>query len=79
MPPQHNGRNFLNMFSHPFSYVMVATFLGALLTMLAGVGGMAAGTDKAAAHRANRLMMLRVGLCGLLLAEILIYVTYIRP
>lgn len=77
MPLGHNGRNLLNMFQHPFSYLMVATFLGAVATMLLGVGGLA-NDGKQAALRSNKLMGIRVGLCALLLAEILIYVMYVK-
>lgn len=66
------------MFSHPFSYLMVATFLGALATMLMGVGTLAKPNDKAGSQRGNKLMALRVALCALLLAEIIIYTQYIR-
>jgi hypothetical protein len=66
------------MFEHPFSYVMVATFLGAVAAMVAGVGGLAQANGKASATRGNKLMALRVALCALLLAEIIIYTQYIR-
>lgn len=69
------------MFTHPFAYVMVATFVGAVVTMLFGVAGLSrpeAGTGPQAL-RSNKLMALRVGLCALLLAEIIIYVAYIKP
>lgn len=79
MPRAYNRRSLANMFNHPFSYVMVATFLGAVLAMLAGVTGLArTGGAKANATRGNKLMALRVALCALLLAEIVIYTTYIR-
>lgn len=67
------------MFTHPFAYVMVATFLAALVTLVLGVAGMSkteAGTHNAA--RSTKLMALRVGLCIALLIEILIYVAYIK-
>lgn len=67
------------MFIHPFAYVMVGTFLAAIVTMLIGVAGL--GKTERGEHDANRstrLMALRVGLCFLLLAEIIIYVSYIK-
>ena len=67
------------MFTHPFAYVLVGTFLAAILTMLIGVAGLsksAQGTHDAS--RSTRLMALRVGLCFLLLIEIIIYIAYIK-
>ena len=67
------------MFTHPFAYVLVATFLAAITTMLFGVAGLSrteAGTQNAS--RSTKLMALRVGLCFLLLVEILIYIAYIK-
>ena len=67
------------MFKSPFAYVMIATFLAAVATMAAGVGGLSrSGDGKEGGLRSNRLMTIRVGLCALLLAEIVVYVTYIR-
>ena len=67
------------MFNHPFSYVLVGTFLAAITTMLFGVAGL--GKTTAGSHdasRSTRLMALRVGLCFLLLIEIIIYIAYIK-
>lgn len=67
------------MFTHPFAYVLVGTFLAAVTTMLFGVAGL--GKSKDGTHdasRSTRLMALRVGLCFLLLIEIIIYVAYIK-
>lgn len=67
------------MFTHPFAYVMVATFLAAVATMLLGVAGLSRTEN--GTHNANRstsLMALRVGLCIALLVEILIYIAYIK-
>lgn len=67
------------MFTHPFAYVMVATFLAAVATMLLGVAGLSRtenGTHNAS--RSTSLMALRVGLCIALLVEILIYIAYIK-
>ena len=72
------------MFIHPFAYVLVGTFLAAILTMLIGVAGLGKaardveGNNTHDAARSTRLMALRVGLCFLLLAEIIIYVAYIK-
>ncbi len=67
------------MFSHPFAYVLVATFLAAVTTMIFGVAGL--GKSEAGTHdatRSTRLMALRVGLCFLLLVEIIIYIAFIK-
>ena len=67
------------MFTHPFAYVMVATFLAAVATMLLRVAGLSRTEN--GTHNANRstsLMALRVGLCIALLVEILIYIAYIK-
>jgi hypothetical protein len=66
------------MFKSPFAYVMIATFLAAVVTMLLGVGGMSGKDTPERLARSNRLMFLRVGLCACLLAEILYYVNYLR-
>ena len=67
------------MFKHPFAYVLVGTFLAAILTMLVGIAGLSkSDKDGHDATRSTRLMALRVGLCFLLLIEILIYITYIK-
>lgn len=69
------------MFTSWFSILMVATFVAAVITMLTGVAGLAkeaAGDAPAARSRATRLMALRVGLCMLLLAEIIIYINYFK-
>lgn len=64
---------------HPFAYVMIGTFLLAVGTMLTGVAGLGQRNKTGQqALRSNRLMALRVGLCALLLAQIIIYVTYIK-
>ena len=69
------------MFTHPFAYLMVATFVAAVATMLLGVAGMsnpgAKGAPASGGH-STFLMALRVGLCILLLLEILIYIAYIK-
>lgn len=67
------------MFDHPFSYVLVGTFLAAITTMILGVAGL--GKSEAGTHdasRSTRLMALRVGLCFLLLVEIIIYIVYFK-
>lgn len=67
------------MFTHPFAYVLVATFLAAVTTMILGVAGLgksANGTHDSS--RSTKLMALRVGLCFVLLAEIIIYIAYIK-
>ena len=57
--------------------VMVLTFIGAVVTMLVGVGGMRQDTGSGPS-RSTRLMALRVGLCFCLLLEILIYLAYFK-
>lgn len=67
------------MFSHPFAYVLVVTFLAAITTLILGVAGL--GKSEAGTHdasRSTRLMALRVGLCFLLLIEIIIYIAFIK-
>lgn len=66
------------MSTHPFVILMVITFIAAIATMLAGVVGMAKGQtpNTASTSRSTQLMALRVGLCALLLLEIIIYVNY---
>jgi hypothetical protein len=67
------------MFTHPFAYVLVLTFLAAVTTTLLGVAGL--GKSESGTHnptRSTKLMALRVGLCILLLLEILIYLAYIK-
>ena len=67
------------MFTHPFAYVMVATFVAALVTLLLGVAGMGKSEHgKQDPDRSTRLMALRVGLCVALLVEIIIYLAYIK-
>ena len=79
MPATLNGHTLIGMFTHPFAYVLVATFLGAITTMLIGVAGLSKSKDGTHdASRSTRLMALRVGLCFLLLIEIIIYVAYIK-
>jgi hypothetical protein len=56
---------------------MVATFLGAVIVLLIGVSGMA-GTKTDDKNRSTQLMALRVGLCGVLLLEIIFYITFVR-
>ena len=73
LPSPYNRRSVIVM--HPFAYFMIFTFLAALATMLAGVAGMGSTGNQS---RSTNLMALRVGLCGLLLAEILIYINFIR-
>jgi hypothetical protein len=62
--------------AHLFPPLMVVTFLAAVLTLLVGIGNLAGNGD---GDRSTRLMVLRVGLCALLLAEILIYITFLKP
>lgn len=69
------------MFHHWFSLVMAATFVGAILAMLAGVvnlSGPRTEATAAAPSRSTTLMMLRVALCFLLLCEIIIYIAYFK-
>jgi hypothetical protein len=56
-----------------YKALMVLTFLAALTTLLSGVLNMGTRSNEARGKTSNRLMMLRVGLCILLLVEILIY------
>jgi hypothetical protein len=78
MPPQGVG-----MFNHPFAYVMAGTFVAAIAALLVGIlnlAGPRSPTDAAPkAARSTTFMFLRVGLCMLLLMEIIYYVTYIKP
>ncbi len=67
------------MFTHPFAYVMIATFLAALVTLVLGVAGMSKSQDGTQnPDRSTKLMALRVGLCIALLIEIIIYIAYIK-
>lgn len=64
---------------HPLAITMVLTFVAAIATLVVGIAGMGrAAADSASAKRANQLMMLRVGLCVLLLIQIIFYVIYIK-
>lgn len=59
---------------------MVATFLGAIATMMLGVAGLGkSSTSKKDLNKVTNLMTLRVALCALLLVEIIFYVTYLKP
>jgi hypothetical protein len=60
-----------------FPPLMIATFLGAVIVLLVGVSGMA-GTKTGDHNRSTQLMALRVGLCGVLLLEIIFYITFVR-
>lgn len=64
------------MFTHPFAVVMALTFFAAIITMLVGVTKV--GDGNADRTQSTKLMALRVGLCFVLLVEILIYVTYFK-
>jgi hypothetical protein len=72
------------MFTHWFAFVMAGTFVAAILAMLAGVVNLSGPRDdqnsapSGAASRSTTLMMLRVGLCFLLLCEIIFYLVYIK-
>jgi hypothetical protein len=55
---------------------MVVTFLAAIVTLLVGVAGM--GNTTGDKDRSTQLMALRVGLCGVLLLEIIFYITFVR-
>ncbi len=67
------------MFTHPFAYVMIATFLAALVTLVLGVAGMSKSQDGTQSpDRSTKLMAIRVGLCVALLIEIIIYIAYIK-
>jgi hypothetical protein len=59
---------------------MVGTFVAAVIIMLAGVAGLGktAANGTHSGSRSTQLMVLRVGLCVLLLAEIIIYIAYIK-
>jgi flagellar biosynthesis protein FliP len=61
---------------HPFVFLMVGTFIAALVVLALGVTGM--GRQNANPKRATRLMALRVGLCFALLCEMLVYANFIR-
>jgi hypothetical protein len=71
------------MFNHPFAYVMALTFVGAIAAMVVGMINLSAprteATSGAKASRSTALMFWRVGLCFLLLVEIIIYILYIKP
>ncbi len=67
------------MFTHWFTYVMAATFVGAVITMLLGVAGLGNATAEGHGRKSTRLMALRVSLCALLLLEITIWLTCIKP
>ncbi|MBI1309276.1 MAG: hypothetical protein GC129_05460 [Proteobacteria bacterium] len=66
------------MFNNPFAYVMVGTFAAAVITLVVGVSGIGRGTSAGEASRSTKLMMLRVALCALLLAEIIIYEAFLK-
>lgn len=66
------------MLHHPFTWLMLATFLAALVTLLTGVAGMANRQQSNKHNRATWLMAARVGLCILLLIEMLIYHFYLN-
>jgi NADH:ubiquinone oxidoreductase subunit 6 (subunit J) len=57
--------------------VMVLTFVGAVVTMLVGVGGMRQDAANGP-NRSTRLMALRVGLCFVLLLQTLVYLAYFK-
>ncbi len=59
---------------HPFAYLMIATFCCALIALLMGIGSMGAKNSE----MGNKLMIARIGFCGLLLAEMLIYAIFIK-
>ncbi len=74
-----NKHTVTGMFNHPFAYVLVGTFLAAITTMIFGVAGLSKSKEGAHdASRSTRLMALRVGLCFLLLIEIIIYIAYLK-
>lgn len=52
-----------------FITLMIITFLAAVATLLFGVVNMGRPNSKSA----PKIMALRVGICGLLLAEMLVY------
>lgn len=65
---------------HPFAYVMILTFLAAVVTMMLGVAGLSnSNKSTAGAQFSNKLMSIRVGLCVLLLGEIIFYLAYLKP
>lgn len=67
------------MFKNPFSYIMAATFLGAVITMAMGVGNLGrSAKGQSNSSFSNQLMMLRVLLCGALVVEILLYTAFFR-
>lgn len=53
---------------------MIATFCCALIALLMGIGSMGAKNSE----MGNKLMIARIGFCGLLLAEMLIYAIFIK-
>jgi len=71
------------MFNHPFAYVMALTFVAAMGAMVVGMINLSAARTKASsaakAGHSTTLMFWRVGLCFLLLVEIIIYILYIKP
>lgn len=60
-----------------FAIIMVLTFVGAVVTMLVGVGGMR-GEASGSTNKSTRLMALRVGLCFCLLLQTLVYLAYFK-
>ncbi|HEX2859654.1 MAG TPA: hypothetical protein VHP58_05615 [Alphaproteobacteria bacterium] len=61
-----------------FPPLMIITFIAAILTLVLGISGMMGG-HSGGKDRSTQLMALRVGLCAVLLFEIIIYITFVRP
>ena len=62
---------------HPFKILMIVTFVLTFITLFAGILNMGEQTKQARA-RSNKLMVLRVALGFSLLAEIVIYLAFIK-
>lgn len=59
-----------------FIALMFATFAGAVLTLLGGIANM--GKQQRGKKSATNLMIIRVGLCLILLIEMIIYSIYFK-
>ena len=56
--------------------LMLVTFVAVVFTLFAGVGSL--GRDKGSGKFGNRLMKVRVGLCLMLVLEIVFYSFFMR-
>ncbi len=57
---------------------MVLTFLAAVATLFAGIFDMGKNVQSPTKNKTNRLMVLRVTICLVLLVEMVIYATFLR-